>query len=362
MSKSIPHIVYIPSWYPSELDVQNGVFIQKHAQAAALNNKVSVLFAYAAKKTSEEHTKNGNLSEHILTFKKSNNSWINKFRLLKYYFKQYKQLKNVDIIHAHVWSNKAILAYLLSILYRKPLVISEHWSGYRNQFGFIESLLMRIVFKRARFILPVSKFLQSLMEMKGIQGHYKVIGNIIESSEKTATPSGSFKFLMVADLRDEIKNISAVIHAFQELNIESCSLNIIGDGPDKEYLQSIAKSENIHFLGGMYNKAVLKEIPKHHAVIINSRIETFSVVALESLAAGRPVIYTKCGGPEELVPQGFGIQISIDNLTELKNAILQMKSSYSSFTSKELQKSVSPFSQRNISQLLTEIYSTILNK
>lgn len=354
--------MYIPSWYPSKSDLQNGVFIQKHAQSAALNNKISVLFANANGRNTEEHIENENLTEHILTFKRVNNSWLNKLRLLKCYFKQYKKLKNIDIIHAHVWSNKTIIAYLISVLYQKPLVISEHWSGYGNHFGFLENLLMRIVFKKARFILPVSDFLQNLMEGNGIRGEYKVIGNIVEHSEETAAPVGDFKFLIIADLRDNIKNISTVIHAFQELNLEDCFLSIIGDGPDKEYLQSITRSKKIHFLGRMNNKSVLKEITKHHAVIINSRIETFSVVALESLAASRPVIYTKCGGPEELVPQGYGIQIPIDNLSELKNAILKMKSCYNNYISKDLQKATTPFSEKNISAQLTQIYHTILSK
>ena len=129
-------------------------------------------------------------------------------------------------------------------------------------------------------------------------------------------------------LRDEIKNISSVIHSFQELKINNCILNIIGDGPDKKFLESMTRNNNIQFLGRMKNEDVLNQITQHHALIINSRIETFSIVALEALAAGKPLIYTQCGGPTELIPSNCGFSIPIDNKKESKSVIIKMINDY----------------------------------
>lgn len=41
--------------------------------------------------------------------------------------------------------------------------------------------------------------------------------------------------------------------------------------------------------------------------VLNSNFETFSVVTAEALAYGKPVIATRCGGPEEFVNKIMGI-------------------------------------------------------
>ena len=180
MTASKSHILYIPSWYPSPLDIQNGIFIQKHAQAAARHNNITVLYAYSSNEPSTSCKQDGSLSEFITTFKSSHFSFLNKVRLFILYFQQFKQIREVDIIHAHVWSNKTILAYILSVIYNKPLLISEHWSGYQHPIGFMQKFLMKLVFKRAKKILPVSHFLKMLMQKQGIKGSFEIIGNIIK--------------------------------------------------------------------------------------------------------------------------------------------------------------------------------------
>ena len=360
MTESKSHILYIPSWYPSPLDIQNGVFIQKHARAAAIHHNITVLFAYSANKSSTSCKRDGDLKELITTYKKSCFSLLNKARLFRHYFQQFRKIKAVDVIHAHVWSNKTILAYLLSIIYNKPLIISEHWSGYHHPISFVDKVLMKLVFKRAEKILPVSQFLKCLMQKQGVKGNFEIVGNIIEKQQTKAVKGKDFRFLIVADLRDEIKNISAVIHSFQYLQLNNCTLNIIGDGPDKSLLESISKNANIQFLGRMKNEEVLDEIDKHHAVIINSRIETFSVVALEALAAGKPLIYTQCGGPTELIPVDCGLSVPIDNNKELQSAILKMRNEYHRFEPIKLQQAVNEFSEEEISKKLKQIYGAIV--
>lgn len=360
MTASKSHILYLPSWYPTPLDIQNGVFIQKHAQAAAIHHNVTVLFAYSANKSSTSCKQDGDLTELITTYKRSRFSLLNKAKLFRHYFQQFRKIKVVDVIHAHVWSNKIILAYLLSVIYNKPLLISEHWSGYQHPIGFMEKVLMKLVFRRAEKILPVSQFLKTLMQKQGVNGNFEIIGNIIEKQQAKPVKGKAFRFLIVADLRDEIKNISAVIQSFQDLQLNNCTLNIIGDGPDKSLLESMTKSDNIQFLGRMRNEDVLDEIAKHHAVIINSRIETFSVVALEALAAGKPLIYTQCGGPTELIPSDCGFSIPIDNKKELQSAILKMRNEYHHFEPNKLQQNVNDFSEEEISKKLKKIYQAIV--
>lgn len=39
-------ILFLPAWYPSEVNPIQGIFVQEHAKAASLYNDVVVLYAY----------------------------------------------------------------------------------------------------------------------------------------------------------------------------------------------------------------------------------------------------------------------------------------------------------------------------
>ena len=355
MKEELIHILFLPSWYPSQKDIQNGVFIKKQAEAISLNHLVSVISVESNTKNSLKIVKNKNLIEYIGYFQKSSFPPLHAIRFIWRYFNLLMRVNSFDIIHAHVWSKKTFLAYIISILYKKPLIISEHWSGYKDKMKYIELLFCKRVFKKACKILVVSNFLKSLMEKKEIIGNYEIIGNVVEKQKYLSIQSSPFKFLIVSDLRDDIKNISDVIETFKKLN-HNTLLSIIGDGIDKQKL-SKQKNNRINFKGKLKHSDVLKEIKKHHCLIINSRIETFSIVALESLAAGRPIIYTLCGGPNEIIPENCGISISINNKKELYNGMQSIIENYNDFSAEHLQYSIKEFSPEQIAQKISKVYN-----
>ena len=57
----------------------------------------------------------------------------------------------------------------------------------------------------------------------------------------------------------------------------------------------------------------------------------------DALISGKPVISTKCGGPEEFITNKNGILVSPKNIEQLSAAIEQMASNYSTFNSTSIQ-------------------------
>ena len=70
---------------------------------------------------------------------------------------------------------------------------------------------------------------------------------------------------------------------------------------------------------------VAKAMNTCDAFVMVSERETFGVVYIEALAAGRPVIATKNGGANDLVSADNGILIDIDNKKQLMKAMWYMK-------------------------------------
>lgn len=106
--------------------------------------------------------------------------------------------------------------------------------------------------------------------------------------EKNKEKRGDY-FLMVGRLIT-YKRHDIAIRAFNQLGLK---LKIIGRGPELKRLKKIAKS-NIEFLGRVEDA----DLPKYYAncqAFIFPQEEDFGIVAIEAMAAGRPLIAYRGG-------------------------------------------------------------------
>jgi glycosyltransferase involved in cell wall biosynthesis len=96
---------------------------------------------------------------------------------------------------------------------------------------------------------------------------------------------------------------------------------------NKAYKQSLllaAKtlgiSERVEW--GGFSDAMEAEYGKAAIVLNFSESESFSLTCLESLYYGRPVIATRCGGPEEIItPDSTGLLVPVGNVPEMTKAL-----------------------------------------
>jgi glycosyltransferase involved in cell wall biosynthesis len=62
----------------------------------------------------------------------------------------------------------------------------------------------------------------------------------------------------------------------------------------------------------------------HDFVAVSSATETFSLVTLEALACGVPVLSTACGGPQDLITQPWLGSIVSNDLEGLTSGLIDM--------------------------------------
>lgn len=380
------NILFLTKWYPNKYDPQLGVFVQKHAKAVSQYCNVTVLFVCADTEPGKKmemisFTENG-FAEIIIYYKK--NRSIISFIINPYrYFKASKmglkeakkQMGVIDLVHVNVLNRPGLIALILKKIKHIPYIITEHWTGYVSgkyqQQSFIKKALTKISIKNANAVTTVSNSLKEKMLSLGLQNKYTVIPNIIENIPPPLPANNSkIKILTVADLLDSHKNISGIIKAVSTISKTNSDLeyHIIGDGPDMDMLKTLSESELpdkkiIFFHGRKNNEFVYDFMKQIDFVVINSNFETFSVVAAEALANGKPLITTICGGPEEFITSEYGILIEKGNQQLLEEALSKMIASYKNYDPQKLNKYISEkFDQDVIGKQFYDIYKRLITR
>ena len=275
------------------------------------------------------------------------------------------------LVHIHVPYRPAFLALAL----KKsgiPFVITEHWSGHlRGEFdqkNSADKKLYRSILSKASGIATVSKLLQKrFKENTGFDS--VVIPNLIHKVQpRTSLDSEKIDILSVSDLNDNVKNISGLLRAFHQALEErkDLRLTIIGGGPDDRKISNLVQELNLNeeviLRGRLPHEDVLPAYQNCDFYVCNSNFETFGMAVAEALSAGKPVISTTCGGPEEFVNEGNGILIDTDSEEQMTNAILRMADLYKNYKSEELISEIqNKFGEEAVRKQLLEFYTEALN-
>ena len=111
---------------------------------------------------------------------------------------------------------------------------------------------------------------------------------------------------------DKAKRVDAVVRAF--MRMPDKHLVICSDGPEGEALRAMARGcANIAFCGVLSEEELRGKLSAAIATICVSIEEDFGMCAVESLAAGKPVIIASAGGIQEIIRHGrTGLCLSAD--------------------------------------------------
>ncbi|MDH6354461.1 glycosyltransferase involved in cell wall biosynthesis [Dysgonomonas sp. PH5-45] len=174
------------------------------------------------------------------------------------------------------------------------------------------------------------------------------LSGIAEKSELTVNDIPRFDgtlFIVVVRLSFE-KTVDRTIKMTRKLLDEGYDFRvmILGDGPQYDNLKKLIAELNLEDKITMYGR-VSNPYPymrRADWLLCGSSIESFSLVLLEAISLGTPVIATDCGGPEDVIARGkYGMMIenSIDGVyTGMKTALdkPELKDYYNSLASENL--------------------------
>lgn len=193
---------------------------------------------------------------------------------------------------------------------------------YQWAFTALNSRWERSAYRRARRVVPVSERVRAELEAIGVSPERsRVILNGVDLEEfhpgaadraALGLPPGVPLALFAGEIRTPRKNLDTVLKALAR--IPEAHLAVVGslDGsPFPALAQQLGLSDRVHFLG--YRRDVAALMRAADLFVFPSRYEACSLVLLEALASGLPVVTAQTAGGAELVTPDAGVVLPDPN-------------------------------------------------
>jgi len=372
-------ILVLPSWYPGADDPTAGVFIQQQVHALARRRDVAVL--HVDPRTPSRPTTVAGESRAVVVRVSAGSAgrtrWLVTYRRTA--LAAFDALRDAwgtpDIIHVQALWPAGLIARAIKRRYGIPYVVTEHSEEYLTasrrrlvRTPGVVPLLLRPLARGASRTIAVSRFLAARLVELGLAVNPVVIPNVVPVSRPAARATGGRHIIAHVSIMGPAKNLGALLQAVDHLRARRTDfmLRLIGDGESRAALEEMAAALRLEDVVQFVGRVPAEEIPAHFAdsafTVVSSTHETFSVVAAESLMCGRPVLCTRCGGPEEFITPEVGRLIEAGSVDALVAGLDWMLGHFREFDPDRLHEyAVARFAPDVVAGQILEVYRGALD-
>lgn len=141
--------------------------------------------------------------------------------------------------------------------------------------------------------------------------------DIVMLREQFAIPAGHLVIGAVGRLSPE-KGYDTLLRAFAMADLRDSTLVLVGDGPERVRLETMAPPDVV-FTGWQADPWPFHTL--FDLLVAPSRSEAFGITILEAMLSGTPVISTRSEGPGEILADGSGLLVDVDDVKAMAEAM-----------------------------------------
>ena len=251
-------------------------------------------------------------------------------------------LMDADIYHSHGYgSTQPFFTSLAAFITNRPFIFTVHGYPKLKGFGglmkwFYTNFPARVFLRIARKIITVTDATIPDIEPEVSKEKITTIPNGVDFEKfkpSKKLPALDSNVIAYIGRFDAYKGIDTLVRAFAivKKKIPSAELRLIGR--DEGIVNSLKKLAGELCVDIVFSEANPKEMPKIYArlsaVILPSKYEGLSLVLLEAIASGRPMLSTPVGASPKLFSEVYGsdakkMLFEIENSCELAGKILNV--------------------------------------
>jgi len=299
---------------------------------------------------------------------KTGKKWFKSLPLLNYNKALLKELDKFNIVHAYSVNTLPSIFFCRS---KKIWTVHGFWERPFGLKGFFIDKMVDKVICVSTDVCKVASFNK--------QKKIKIfLGTSIECKEKNKVCKFDINNIMISCIGrfQYIKGQDLLIDALASLSKEinsKITLRFIGDVngnniEDYKYKESVllkakaASSVNLEILFEGFANDVSKYIKNSDFIVIPSRYESFSMVAIESLGCGKPVVAPNIGGPVDIVKsKKVGLLFEPGDKEDLKRKIKDAIYNFFIFDSEACRNVAKEFSVVNQAEKHLVLYQSLFN-
>ena len=340
---------------------------------------MAIAVVYGVDTSIEQEIQKGNISQ--MQTEINNFSSLSKIYLLTMDYCSYDSLFNNNVIHIpcgfKVRSNSFIVRFLFSIIYvfrsvfeimkrrkdielmvsqgtttlqcvvasriiKVPFMLFIHYLSYQEELVLKRKLLATIFWMIESYTIAhadqiialnqktKSQILPLNMRVQIIPNYVDVrAADLLDRAQlrKKFQFDKSEKVILFVGRLHPVKNVDLLLKAYKYLLGNNCKIVILGDGPEREHLEKLAKdlgiNEDVSFKGFQPKKLVLEYMKASDVLVLPSLVEGQPRVVLEAWACSLPVVAAKNSGLNDLVNnKKDGILFNAQSERDLAHAIM----------------------------------------
>lgn len=349
-----PRVLFVPSWYPSTSVPTAGVFIQHQVRALSVCADAAVLHVAAAEAGVDLASSAEDGVRVLRAAVAARSLYARYFQYRRAGLAAFEALRSdwgtPDIVHVQALWPAGLIARAIKHKYGIPYVVTEHSEEYSvaSERRLVKApgmvpLVLRPLARGASRTIAVSKSLGDRLVQLGLtKGEPVVIPNVVPVCDARPVALDKPHVVSHVSVMGPAKNLAGLLEAVQRLRSRRSDfrLRLVGEGAPREELERLAASlslgDIVEFTGRKSVDEVHELLASSAFTVVSSTHETFSVSAAESLMCGRPVLSTRCGGPEGFITPEVGRLIEAGSVDALVEGLDWMLDHYAEFDPQRL--------------------------
>jgi L-malate glycosyltransferase len=336
-------ICHIVNWYPNKWNDKEAIWTKRHIDGLNTHCKNDVFHVQLKYGKWGKHFYKISENETAFIWKSNTNIWFIRELLttiLLVYVLLFKiKRKNYDAFNFQITYPLLTYSKLITWLIKKPLIVTEHWSAYHLNFGTTKNLKrIKKIFsnKKLSFICVSDALRVDIEKFSGVKIKYNIVSNTIDTKVfYNKNIHRKMNCLFMLSYWKEPKNPFLLLEVLAKLKFNKIEFKMMigGFGPQfelmKKKIEILNLNNEVFLLGELNKEQIVEQFNNSSYFIHNSNYEVSSLVCMESLACGTPVIASNVGGIKEYITIENGVLVDNNDFeswyTALYNCLVTYK-------------------------------------
>jgi L-malate glycosyltransferase len=359
MEKKKPAILHITSWFNHDENSHEAVFVKNHIESLVPHASNHVLHICNEKKPLKilRTKRSTGFENSAFTFERvtvytMTERWRELEFVIKRFLKKYlaATIEKFDVINFYIaYPNGLVIKDFISRYPDKSFTITEQWSAYHNAFGLPATSpgrkrIERIFDNNITLAVVSTSLGEDIRIFTGKKLAYFVIPAILEENFQEVERNLPTDKLRVCSINNwsAMKNPMTVIDAVEMLLKQGEQIELVLGGEGyrfdeiKQYIAAKGLGKHVITTGDLSRDRVAEILASSHIYLQSSVYETFSVICVEAISSGTPVIAHNVGGMRDFINDTNGMLVNDLEPATWANAILEMKSRIAGYDLKKM--------------------------